>query len=128
MSVDCYDCEPFDVNRTCRRRARKEHKCCACGGVIERGQLYTYSFTVFEGSAEGLHRCARCDAIYEHLCSLHTAGEDWPDWRLACGHEYRERWGEDPPAEVARLAFMTPAEVLAEGFVANPNAGTKVLT
>ncbi len=114
MSIDVYDCEPFTVNRTSQHRARKEWVCCACREVIARGQLYTYSFTIHDGQTNELRRCARCDAIYEHLCELHKDGDDWPDWELNCGHTYQERWEREPPEEIARLAFMTPAEVLAE--------------
>jgi len=114
MSCDTWDAEPFTVNRTSRHRARKDWRCCACGETITRGQVYTYSFTVHDGNANELRRCARCDAIYDHLCELHKEGDDWPEWSLNCGHDYRERWETDPPPEIARLAFMTPAEVLAE--------------
>jgi len=127
MSVDTWDCESPSVDRTTRHRAKKEWKCCACRGPILRGELYTYSFMVFDGDADERRRCARCDAIYEHLCALHTGGEDWPAWDLNCGHSYQERWEKDPPPEIARLAFMTSAEVLAEG-TPNPPMSRKVLT
>jgi hypothetical protein len=39
---------------------------------------------------------------------------DWPDVALNCGHEFKERWGVEPPPELARLAFMTPAELQTE--------------
>lgn len=39
---------------------------------------------------------------------------DWPDVALNCGHEFKERWGREPPPELERLAFMTPAEIQAE--------------
>lgn len=41
---------------------------------------------------------------------------DWPDVALNCGHEFKERWGREPPPELARLAFMTPAELQAEAL------------
>lgn len=41
---------------------------------------------------------------------------DWPDVALNCGHEFKERWGREPPDELARLAFMTPAEIQAEAL------------
>ncbi len=39
---------------------------------------------------------------------------DWPDIALNCGHEFKERWGVEPPPELARLAFMTQAEMQTE--------------
>lgn len=39
---------------------------------------------------------------------------DWPDVALNCGHEFKERWGREPPPELARLAFLTAAELQAE--------------
>ena len=42
---------------------------------------------------------------------------DWPDIALNCGHEFKERWGVEPPPDLARLAFLTPAEVQAEALV-----------
>lgn len=127
MSIDTYDCERFTVDRTSQHRARKEHKCCACHGTIHRGELYTYSFTIHDGHAESLRRCARCDAIYEHLCSRHTSGEAWPEWSLHCGHGYDEVFGEEPPPEIAALAFMTAEEVLAQRGPIKPTGG-KVIT
>jgi hypothetical protein len=41
---------------------------------------------------------------------------DWPDIALNCGHEFKERWGREPPPELARLAFMTPSELQAEAL------------
>lgn len=40
----------------------------------------------------------------------------WPDVALNCGHEFKERWGREPPHELARLAFLTPAEMQAEAL------------
>jgi hypothetical protein len=128
VSCDIDDCDgSFAVDRTSKHRARKEHKCCACRGVISRGELYSYSFTVFDGEASELRRCARCDVIYDHLYELmkDSSGE-FPAWDLNCGHSYSDRWGEEPPSEIARLAFMTPAEVLAE-LPIPPIKGGKIL-
>jgi hypothetical protein len=41
---------------------------------------------------------------------------EWPDLALNCGHEFTKRWGREPPPELARLAFMTPAELQAEAL------------
>ncbi len=43
---------------------------------------------------------------------------EWPDLALNCGHEFTKRWGREPPPEpeLARLAFITPAELQAEAL------------
>jgi hypothetical protein len=41
---------------------------------------------------------------------------DWPDVSLNCGHEFKERWGREPPPELARLAFLLPSEIQAEAL------------
>lgn len=109
MSIDTYDAEPFDVFETCVRRARKEHKCRACGEMIRRGDLYSYSFAVFDGKPEQVRRCARCELIYRHLDGL-MADDQAVDWELNCGHSYAEAHDCDPPEAIAALAFVTPDE------------------
>lgn len=32
-----------------QRKARKEHKCCECAGLIKPGETYTYSHGVWDG-------------------------------------------------------------------------------
>lgn len=50
---------------------------------------------------------------------------DWPDVALNCGHEFKERWGVEPPPELARLAFLTPAEVQTEALTKLASGGLK---
>jgi hypothetical protein len=125
MSVDCGDGEPIDVDTQRRVRARKEHRCHACKENIERGHLYVRHTLIYAGQVEETIRCLRCDAIYQHLVVIHreanAAGggfdeDQWPDVALNCGHEFTKRWGREPPPELARLAFMTPAELQAEAL------------
>lgn len=113
MSVDCFDSEPVDVHQSGMRRARKEHRCHACRELIRRGDLYHYTFLVFEGETEQTKRCARCELMWRALSAKMTSGDEWCHEALDCGHSYRERFGEDPPEEIARLAFVTPAEAQA---------------
>lgn len=92
--------------------ARKAHVCSACGETIERGNRYHTTFSVFDGIANQVKRCERCQTIFAHLSSLMTDPEEFCDERLACGHEYVERWSEEPPPEIAALAFWLPGEPL----------------
>jgi RNase P subunit RPR2 len=95
--------------------ARKRHTCDACNGPITPGRRYHRTFSVFEGTADTVIRCERCQAIYEHLrAKMAVAGE--PDEccnpTLSCGHEYKERWKVPPPEEIAALAFWLPGDPL----------------
>lgn len=97
------------------RKARKAHTCHACHEVIAPGRKYHRTFCVFDGSADHNIRCERCQAIYEHLSErMRAAGdcEEYCNWELNCGHEYEERWHEDPPPEIAALAFWLPGDPL----------------
>jgi hypothetical protein len=122
VSVDCGDGERVDVDQERRQRARKEYKCNACKETIERGHLYVRHTLIYAREVDVTIRCLRCDAIYQHLVEIHrehnrlTDDPEWPDLALNCGHEFKERWGNEPPLELARLAFMTPAEVQAEAL------------
>lgn len=106
-SVDEY----YSVYRETEHKARKAHVCCACDEAIPPGAKYTDVFLVFDGDIDSLKRCARCQAIHEHLRNL-DPGEMWPAERLDCGEEYRQHWGHEPPLEIARLAFLLPGESL----------------
>jgi hypothetical protein len=110
MSVDCTDGEPFDVYPNNRiQRARVEHKCGACREPIRRGDMYSYTFAVFDGSPEAIKRCARCELLYRALVPIQP--EDTAcDPELNCGHTWEENFGDPPPEHVARLAFVTPDE------------------
>lgn len=92
------------------RKARKPHWCDACCGPISPGQEYAYHFQVYEGCPNSLRRCARCEAIYRHLCSARWDSDEGPDQELDCGHEYSRVFGKPPPEELAALAFWLPGE------------------
>jgi hypothetical protein len=98
--------ERYDVYNERERRAAKEHACDACKETIRKGDVYCRIFIVFMGDIMAVVRCLRCQKIHEHLRGL-DPGETWPDERLNCGEEYREHWGEDPPPEIAELAFLS---------------------
>ena len=109
MSEDAGE-EYAAVYRDSWRRARKSHECDACDLTIEPGHQYHITFTVFEGAPDMTKRCARCQAIYEHLTSRMDTREEVCNPKLNCGHEYRERWEEDPPENIAALAFWLPKD------------------
>lgn len=90
--------------------ARKEHRCDACDERIAPGQQYARIGIVFQGEAESVKRCLRCQAIHEYLRDK-DPGETWPAERLDCGEKYEDHWGEDPPERIAALAFALPREM-----------------
>src|SRR5688500_18192055 len=91
-------------------KARKEHQCEACDSAIQPGHKYARVFIAFDGKAESVIRCMRCQRIHEHLRDLGD-GETWPEERLNCGQRYESEWGGEPPPEIAALAFALPGEV-----------------
>jgi hypothetical protein len=97
------------------RRARKPHKCSACGETVTPGRVYHRTFYVYEGDPNVTIRCERCQALYEHLSDkIAKEGdcEEFCDDALNCGHEYEERWEEPPPEAIAALAFWRPGDPL----------------
>lgn len=106
MSVSC-DGYTNDVQTERHRRARKEHRCCACKETIRKGDIYRATFVVFEGSVDTYKHCLRCARMFDELCARIDGYDEGVDWHLNCGHSWEENHGECPP-EIAALAFMTP--------------------
>ncbi len=92
----------------CRRvKARKQHECEACDDGIQRGHVYFKTFALIDGGVSTWKHCARCHVLYEKLCELHNQSDPiYVDERLNCGTSWREAFGEDPPDEIAALAFI----------------------
>lgn len=99
------------------RVARKEHCCCACAETIRAGDRYHYVALLFDGTLYVYKRCARCQAIFDHLSKrMRAEGEpnEYCDEELNCGHDYEENWDEPPPEPIAALAFWLPGDPLPE--------------
>lgn len=111
-----YGDECATVARESLRKARKEHKCDACGETITPGRTYHYTFIVFDGEPQTNVRCERCQAMYAHLTARMRADvngfTEYCNAELNCGHSYEERWDEPPPDEIAALAFWLPGDPL----------------
>ena len=115
MSMSCDD-GPAGVYRELERKANKDHRCSACCQGILKGHRYFSIGILFDGSWSSLKRCLRCQALHIHLrkkCreERDEYGTTWPDEWLACGHSYADAWDEDPPDDIAGLAFMTSADM-----------------
>lgn len=101
----------YDVYREHAVKARKAHVCSACAETIPPHTSYWRVTWVFDGSADGVKRCNRCQAIHLHLRGkCRDADSDmWPDERLSCGLKYEDEWG-DLPDEIEALAFALPTD------------------
>lgn len=54
------DLEPSDVWRETTRKARKEHVCSSCRGVILQNDVYLEHFSLFEGYPTRAKMCSLC--------------------------------------------------------------------
>lgn len=108
MSVECDG--PNKVDRMTFRKARLEHKCCACDETIRVGHRYVVTAAFYERWATW-KQCLRCYELYDYLVDLHRDDDRYfPQPELDCGHDWRDVTGEDPPEHLAALAFWLPGE------------------
>jgi len=60
----CYcDFEPWDAGDTTSRKARLTHRCNECGGTILPGEVYEYTWSVYDGDFNTHKMCPRCVAL-----------------------------------------------------------------
>ena len=45
------------------RKARKDHKCCECRGIISKGEIYNYHHGIWDGQAESFKVCSDCESL-----------------------------------------------------------------
>jgi hypothetical protein len=57
----CEDGEPVDVWVHEVRKARKQHRCTDCGGVIAVGVMHNYYRMLYDGIWSTDRRCSACD-------------------------------------------------------------------
>jgi hypothetical protein len=106
--------ETYSVYKERCVRARKGHTCEACRDCIPAGDRYWSVRVVFDGSAETIKRCLRCQRVHAHLRELGRRHDVWPAERLDCGLDYEDEWGP-LPEDIARLAFVTGHDLQGEG-------------
>lgn len=109
MSVGCDGDRPEFYSETIRR-ARKEHECSACGDVIPRGHIYSYTIGKWYGDVQTTKRCLRCDQIFEFLMEL---SDDPVDCALGCGHSYEDIFDDHPPDWILGVVLAPPEELQA---------------
>ena len=64
----CDDGDIADCVRTKMVRARREHKCCECDRVIERGEEHEHVRGLWEGYWESYRTCLGCMRLRDDLC------------------------------------------------------------
>lgn len=104
MSYEAGDA--YDLYKETERKARKEHRCDACGVLIKPSDRYTHVTHIYDGRARSLKRCQCCQLTHLHLRELcFECGDMWPDERLNCGLRYESEWESEPPEHIQALAF-----------------------
>ena len=99
-----YDSEGCDVGSIRYRKARKPHRCCECGDIIEPGQVYEYATACFDYSWSDWKTCRICVAVrndhgcfggdlWERLIEVYGEGPILGRW----DHDLRYGWGEEDP-------------------------------
>ena len=115
--MDCFD-GFADILEERIQRARKPHTCDACSGVIQPGQCYSITASLYDGRWDRVKRCGRCELIYRRLVAEHRrrvhCWDEGINPRLDCGHSWREIFDEDPPDDVAALAFLSDDDAQAK--------------
>lgn len=72
------DLDGSEVWRETGRRARKTHRCSACGFSISPGGHYTEHFSVFEGDRFTEKICAACHTDRQEFFDAHGGGSCVP--------------------------------------------------
>ena len=58
------------------RKARKEHKCCECLGVIQKGEKYHYGSGIGEDGPESYKFCLDCYSLRDEINSHISFSDD----------------------------------------------------
>ena len=60
-------CEIPAVYKCDTRKARKDHKCYECHGIIQKGEKYHNHHGVWDGSGSTYKVCVECDALRDQI-------------------------------------------------------------
>lgn len=72
--LDNYDGAQAEVCTETYRTARKEHRCCECGGTIQPGAVYEYVRGLWDGYWSTFKTCLPCARIRQDYCCSWTYG------------------------------------------------------
>jgi hypothetical protein len=94
MSDYCYcDYVPPSVCNDEMRKARKEHRCCACGRTIRAGEAYEHVWGIWDGEPSTYKTCSHCLALREYTkahvpCFCWCYGSEGREEAMECLREY----------------------------------------
>ena len=77
------------------RKAAKQHRCCECHGVINKGEYYWYHTVFYDGTVSNYKICEACD------CIIHTFFDNGWYYGMVIEElkEYlHDGWSEDLPS------------------------------
>ena len=89
----CYDGDGAEVYRKTNPKAKKQHKCDECGHIIQPGEVYARTFTIYEGTPDTYIACERCDDLMEAFSDVGFCLSydgffgDYGEWLTDCGIE-----------------------------------------
>lgn len=61
-------------------RARKEHRCCECGNIIQKGWLYERISGIWDGRPSRFKTCIYCMCIRKSMTGKESFPEDEPSF------------------------------------------------
>ena len=70
MGSCCIDYDPPEFFTSTMRKARKQHKCCECGGIIEYGEQYQYISGMWDGCFYTFKTCEKCEDLRDSLMDV----------------------------------------------------------
>ncbi len=93
ICIDNNDDYP-EIHSEKRQKARKEHKCCECGRVIEKGETYECASGKWEGDFRVYKTCEEClDIRSTFFCGGFT---------YTCVHEYLWNHLQEMDGEISK--------------------------
>jgi hypothetical protein len=67
---DYSDCDVCSCAKEVIRKARKQHKCCECGNVINIGENYQYVSGIWDGEPSSYKTCESCSSVRDSFIAL----------------------------------------------------------
>ena len=69
-------CELPQAFKSVTRKARKDHKCCECYSLINRGDEYQYSSGIWEHEPRHFKQCMNCNIIMHGASRMSDAYDE----------------------------------------------------
>lgn len=63
--------EPCEIFQETQVKARKQHVCSCCGGLIKPGETYVKHFSLMDGDVTSEKSCAACVALAAEFKKVH---------------------------------------------------------